>query len=200
MTQGTYGQESTEKEGVPVVPSWKAVEHTHTSVNRQTGSALDESLHVLSSQISAVDVDIYVRAQDGALLQTLFRFIQQTGFGGGVSRGYGQFEVLSIEPLKWPEIHRANAEVWLGSGVPLATYNTVGKYRVKIKYGKVGNGFFTTSPWKYPLVMLEPGSTFELSSPWQGYAGQMISRIAENPAVQHFGLVLTAPAWISSYE
>lgn len=169
---------------------------THTTINRQTGGPMDGQLYTVTGWTTDRSLEIYCHTDDIELLQELSRIVAYTGIGGGISRGYGQIDLHSIEPFAWPTIENANAEVWLGHGIPAATYSTRGKYRIQVKYGKVANGLWDTTPWKYPFILFNPGSTFEVDH-WNGYVGSVIKGVAEKQEVRQLAFTVTVPACVS---
>lgn len=192
MISGQYASLSSETYSVSPMVS---VERTHTMVHRQTGAAMEGSLYTMSGWMPSDGLDIYCRTEEVELLEALSKIVTSTGVGGGVSRGYGKVHLQSIQPEHWPSLEKPNAEVWLGHAAPGQSYSTAGKYRLRVKYGKVANGLWNTTPWKHPMILFEPGSTFVVDAT-DGYVGRVMQGIAERPEVRQLAFTVTVPARI----
>lgn len=141
-------------------------------------------------------VTIYLRIADGELDTTrqLFDDLRATGYGKRKSVGYGE-----IESYKWQEfdgfkqIEGVNAFVSLSHFVPAQNDPIDGRWKINVKYGKLGGEWATTKPFKRPLVMLEPGSWFRTDMQRDWY-GRLVSGVsADRPEVVQYGLAFAVP-------
>jgi hypothetical protein len=93
----------------------------------------------------------------------------------------------------------------LSNYVPCQNDPQTGFYKAITKYGKLGGHFASSSiipdsnptPFKYPLVMFEPGSVFEMDNMKTHY-GRIIQGIhfADNVNIVHYGMAYPMPLTI----
>lgn len=149
--------------------------------------------------VSSGCISIYAHVADGYEhdLQRLFELMAQGGFGKKRTTGKGAFTVAGFEPFngfELPEGVTANGFVTLSHFVPAATDPTDGAWKVRVKYGKLGDEkTFCGNPFKKPLIMLQPGAVFRAESPkqWYGRLVHNISFIPDDGVVQYgFGFAV----------
>ncbi len=172
-------------------------ETLHTGVNRETGGAFEGSFFVRDEQWSRGPVQIYVWTHDPHLTEMLARVLAYQGIGGGLSRGYGQVDWAGWEPWTTPPVAHPTAEIWLGHGVPALNGPPGLAYRLHTKYGRIW-GTHYHSPWKAPILQVEPGAVWPLSHPWRGWTGRALTEVAVAPEVVDFGFTVTVPADLNS--
>lgn len=125
-------------------------------------------------------LDIYVRCQEEWFdkIEILFKACSKAGFGRDKSIGMGSFRIMEIEPFnRFRDIDGANGFVNLSSMVPARDDPTDAFYRIRTKYGKIGEGV-SVNPFKSPLIQIEPGAVFRIHGVGREYYGQMIDNIA----------------------
>ncbi len=171
----------------------RSVETLHTGVDRQTGGAFEGSFFAREGQWSAEPVQIYVWTDAPQLTEMLARVVAYQGIGGELSRGYGQVDWTGWEPWTVPLVTGPTAEIWLGHGVPAIDASPGLAYRLHTKYGRVW-GTHYPSPWKTPILQVQPGAVWPLLRPWKGWTGRTLTDVALAPQVVDFGLTVTVPA------
>lgn len=164
----------------------------HTGINRETGGALEGGLFVRDGQWNAGPVTVYVQTRDPRLTEMLARVIAYQGIGGNLSRGYGQVEWGEWAPWTVPAVPTPTAEIWLGHGVPALDGPPGLAYRLHTKFGRVW-GPHHQSPWKAPIMQVEPGAVWPLRKPWKGWTGRALTAVAMAPEVVDFGFTVTVP-------
>jgi len=136
----------------------------HNMIDRQSGTTSGSGEFFASPTTffkdhcfeSWLDTDIYTLEQ----LQELFQFIQLHGFGKDKNTGKGRFEI-KVEPFTWPNCNHYNAYLCLSNMVPAHSDNVLSSYNGKAKFAKIGGDYATSeTPFKYPLLMFEPGAVF----------------------------------------
>lgn len=141
-------------------------------------------------------LDLYARATDAGLqdLLSLLNKLSEVGFGRDKGVGYGQFELSPQPPeqLDWDNLSDANGFVNLSSYVPAVNDPTDGRYRLRVKEGRLGESF-AYGEKKLPLLQIEAGAVFRTKVPCAVY-GRMIKDIAPNyPEVVQCGLAVAIP-------
>ena len=149
---------------------------TRTAVDRITGSAREGRLFVSMETFYGpghkFDVWHKVDEADDELLGCLsecWRWVERNGFGRGKSRGHGSFRIerrdgqtLAPAGAELPHVDEPNGFVTLSAWVPKKDDPTTVTYRTRIKRGKLAEALAIPSPWKKPLLMLEPGALAKL--------------------------------------
>lgn len=173
----------------------------HARINRLTGTTAEEgSLYELREQMpSDNQITLYALVRDGALdtLQTLFLSLSKIGFGKKKSSGKGAFSLEAIEHADFPPIDRTDGFVILSHYVPAAADPTDGFYKVRIKFGRLGEHFaLALNPFKRPLTMLEPGAVFRTPDglPPKPFYGRIVPNVApQRPEVVQCGYAIAVP-------
>lgn len=157
----------------------------------RTSNSTSDGGGLFGDRLFAIDghaeLSIYLRVTDDFAdrLLSLFRELEQTGFGSDSSIGKGQFELASeLESLpKLDSIRDANGVFVLSTFQPGPTDPTAGYWEAFTKYGKLGPDFGLENVFKRPQVMLQPGACFRgaMSRGWLGRAIPMTDLLA--PAV-----------------
>lgn len=125
-------------------------------------------------------------------LKELFRDFKYFGYGKRKAVGYGAIDTLGFTPFEgFPVPDGANGFVALSAFVPLPDDPTEGCWRLRVKYGRLGEEFaFSENPFKKPLVMLEPGSVFYDMQVKEHYGRMLKDVSAVHPEVVHYGYAL----------
>lgn len=164
--------------GIPM--EWHEQRAPHNTINRLTGRTpesgglffVDEWWPSENSQSR----DVYVSSRmEGSELEDLFGAVGEWGFGKDSSIGRGRFTVR-VEPdesgLTAPA---GNRRMSLSHGV-LTDNMTCPRYRLHPVYAKIGGELsMRHSPFKYPLMLLQPGSTFTPDG--AGPFGELLSQV-----------------------
>jgi len=145
---------------------------TRTAVDRITGSAREGRLFVSMETFYGPErrFEVWHKIEEGqeGLLERVsawWKWIERNGFGRGKSRGHGAFRIdqrLTDAADELPQVAQPNGFVTLSAWVPKAGDPTNVTYRTRIKRGKLAEARAIPSPWKKPLLMLEPGAMARL--------------------------------------
>ncbi|MCB9367143.1 MAG: hypothetical protein H6508_08195 [Calditrichaeota bacterium] len=143
-------------------------------------------------------LDLYVRATEQGLaeLLSLLRDLSRIGYGRDKGVGVGQFELATEHPqeLDWDNLDHANGFVSLSSFVPAADDPTDGRWRLRVKYGRLGENAGGDNPFKKPLIQLEAGATFKTGSRPSPFYGRMVKELAPGfPEAVQCGLTVAVP-------
>lgn len=173
-------------------PAWQDTVVMRTAVDRITWSGREGALFDDHYDFFRDDtrLTVWMRLRDNwdtpknrERLMQWWRGVERAGFGGRVSTGAGQFDIiggLESADEQLPRAENANAFVTLSSFVPRAGDPTAGWWEHHVKRGKLGAHFSTNAPpgrddphvWKKPLIMFTPGSTFVThTAPREWYGG-----------------------------
>ncbi|MCK4818725.1 hypothetical protein KA005_23335 [bacterium] len=126
-------------------------------------------------------------------LERIFEYVAEEGFGKDKSTGKGYFEFEIKEGIDLPEPQETNAFMTLSSFIPTEQDPTNGHYRITHKYGKLG-GLYAKgvpdvdgNPFKRPLIMFSPGSTFydDTYSSAKVY-GSLLKNVHHNEKIRHY--------------
>ncbi len=149
--------------------------------------------------VSGGSISIYAHVAEGYEqdLQRLFELLAQGGYGKKRTTGKGAFNVINFERFNGfdlPEGTSPNGFVTLSHFVPAATDPTDGAWKVRVKYGKLGDEkTFCGNPFKKPLIMLQPGAVFRTENPKPWY-GRLVEHIAfTDPDVVQYGFGFAVP-------
>jgi len=148
---------------------------TRTAVDRITSSAREGRLFVADETFYGPGrtFDVWHKLDEGndKLLERLtrwWRWVERNGFGRGKSTGHGAFRVegegLVEAGAELPQVERPNGFVTLSAWVPRRGDPTKVTYRTRVKRGKLAEALALPSPWKKPLLMLEPGAVARLKN------------------------------------
>jgi len=164
---------------------WRFVQTPHAALSRATettgtvGEGDDSGRFFLTDLSTLVEGDtlaLYLRAEGdwAAWVADLLEATAPLGFGRDRSTGAGAYQVLGLEPwagfAPFPE---ADGFVSLSSYCPAREDPTRGRWRLRLKYGKLGENAGDGNPFKRPLLQLEPGALFYTGAaprPWYGRA------------------------------
>ena len=171
----------------------------HNSVDRATGSTLEQALY-RSSYLWDGELDVYTRIQDSwlPLVKRCFELVGVRGYGGGASRGLGAFTVEQIDLPSNLEARTPNGFITLSRCTPTIDMPTRCQYRLDIKYGRLGQERASAkNPFKLPVAMLCPGAVFWGSPPVDGWCGELVSGVSlaeEFQDVVQCGIAITLPS------
>ena len=182
----------------PAPELWHRFDVLHASINRLTntttgpeGERATEG-HLFSTRLSlpaSTDSDspqvlplcVYLRAGDpwGAWVPEMLQDMAPLGFGSDRSTGVGAYEVIGVEPFDgFGPLDGANGFISLSSYCPARTDPTRGRWKIRIKYGKLGENAGDGNPFKRPLIQFEPGAVFLTDGPPKPFYGRTVTGIA----------------------
>lgn len=159
----------------------------HNKIDRQSGTTSG------SGELFAGPVTFYHNLSFDSWLQTdqydleklqeLFAFISIHGFGKDKNTGKGKYDI-SIEPYTWAECPEYNAYLNLSNMVPAESDNARSSYSTNTKFGKVGGDFAVSeTPFKYPVLLMQPGAVFSALETQASPRGQLLTNIHPNPKI-----------------
>jgi CRISPR-associated protein Csm4 len=178
----------------------------HAKVDRLLGTAIDGGLFTTNDNFySNNDFEAYCKIGPRFSEETLkncLDFINVDGFGRKKSTGKGEIH-CKLEKIDDGFVNAdANAFMALSNYVPSQDDPRKGFYKLITKYGKLGGHFANSSiipdsnptPFKYPLIMLEPGSVFKIENK-KTYYGRIVQDIhfANNINIVHYGIAYPMP-------
>ncbi len=182
---------------------WQNVQIPHASIGRDTGRTGEEGSFFTTdgAVLPGGELDIYLRVLDDGWLErvtSLLVALSRAGFGRDKSTGYGEFALLGTEPtddLTGPE--QPGGFVSLSTMVPAANDPCEGRFRLRTKFGKVGEGAGVNNPFKRPLVQIQPGAAFRTDAPVRPFYGSLVTNIApgDSRVVQNCYCLAAASRW-----
>lgn len=172
---------------------------TRTAVDRVTGSAREGRLFMAAETFyqPPARFDIWHKLAEGEDIERFkrcWRWIEANGFGKRKSAGAGAFKITRLlEPEDLPQADNPNAFMSLSAWTPAAADPTDATYKTRVKRGKLAEQYALPSPWKKPLLMLEPGAIArlpegEMLKDWYGRLITDVHWSQEN--IVQFGLAL----------
>jgi CRISPR-associated protein Csm4 len=161
----------------------------HNRIHRITGRTPDEGGLFFTEELWTTGLrqyrDVYVQTslpQDR--LEELFRQVARWGYGKDATWGRGRFDGV--------EFFREDGGLFDGKGTRAMslshgslTANMVRpRYQLETHYGRLGGVYASSSsPFKFPLLLLKPGSTFDAGP---GPFGELLHEVHPSmPAVRH---------------
>jgi CRISPR-associated protein Csm4 len=180
-------------------PGLESFSTTHVAINRETGTALPGQLFDQEeAMVEAGGLSIYALVNDSYAekLAQLFKNFCRAGYGRRKSVGKGHLEYKGMEKFDgFAPIKDPNGFISLSSFVPAEKDPSNGYYRLRVKYGKVGEEKGKENPFKRPLIQLEPGACFFAES-IKGFYGRMVRDIAVDKDIVQYGYCLALPVRI----
>jgi len=173
----------------------------HVWLDRRTntspeGALREEDATWLDPAVQYLSVYARVEPDFAPRLRDLWASLAASGFGKRKSVGMGAFEFVSMERFDaFRDVSGPDGFVSLSHFVPAASDPADGDYGVLVKYGKLGEEFAASeNPFKRPLVMLTPGSSFRTGGPPRDWYGRTVAGIAPtHPEVLQVAFALVLP-------
>ena len=167
-------------------------------ISRLTGTTGEQGNLFGFKEYWIPEVVIYGKVEEAHedFLKGLFGEFGRSGYGKRKAVGYGAIDRLEFSRFEgFPSPAGTNGFITLSAFVPSPGDPTDGRWRLRVKYGRLGEEFaFGGNPFKKPLVMLEPGSVF-YDTPVREYYGQMVGEVsAFHSEVVQYGYALPVPA------
>jgi len=178
---------------------------TTTGGDEETGASLFE-LHGWVPGPGSTGISVYIADRTGRaidLVVELMRDVELSGFGKKKSSGMGAFRIEG-DPVEWepPSTNgKANGFVSLSGFVPARNDPTSGFWQILVKHGKLGEEYAVGGdPFKYPWIVLEPGSSFVTREPPGEVYGRMLRGISRKypDVVVQYGYAFPVPMVIPS--
>jgi CRISPR-associated protein Csm4 len=199
----------------PQAAPWTHFEVSHASLNRLTeattgpegdpeGGAFFQTDLTAPSDRDSDHLTLYLRAAEGwaERVGDLLQSLSLLGFGRDRSTGVGAFAVDEIAPCAdFGALPGANGFVSLSSYCPAAADPTRGRWRVRLKYGKLGENAGAGNPFKRPLIQFEPGAVFWTDAPPRAFYGRAVTDLAPGmPEAVHCCYTLAVPCLLPPAE
>ncbi|QCQ23223.1 type III-A CRISPR-associated RAMP protein Csm4 [Desulfoglaeba alkanexedens] len=168
----------------------------HNSIDRSTGTT-PETGGLFFEEVIFPGPDgrrqIFLQAGEPCegQLERLLTFVGETGFGSNASTGNGHFQ-WEIEEEKELFSTGGNRAMSLSHGV-ISENMRASSYKQHVHFGKLGGDLAKGgySPFKYPILMAQPGTTFDPAD--TGPFGAIIKGVHHDPAlaqVRHYAMHL----------
>jgi CRISPR-associated protein Csm4 len=183
-------REGKQPKGEPHHDPWIPILTPHASLDRNTLSTGEKGeggfyeTESMALDHQPPEIDFYVRCQPGwdNKVKELFAATAKSGFGKDKSIGSGAFEIEGIEPFgRFAKLPQANGFISLSSMVPAENDPIDARYRLRTKYGKLGEGS-QENPFKRPLLQMEPGAAFKVAGQLKEFYGRVVTDIAPGKA------------------
>ncbi|UOF92512.1 hypothetical protein LSG31_10340 [Fodinisporobacter ferrooxydans] len=158
----------------------------HAIIDRTTGTSLTEGgLYETSYRWFSMNISLYFQIFDLSWenrIDDLMKYLEYEGIGAKKSIGYGRFRIITKQHMQVRRINNPNGFVVLSHFVPSRDDSTNGFYKIKTKYGRLGEEFskgVSVNPFKKPILMIEHGACFYTQKP-QKFCGRILSNISFN--------------------
>ncbi len=173
----------------PAPDPWVPWQIPHAAISRHTDTTTglrdDEGGNFFLTDMEVLAqgdlLSLYLRADDewADRVPQMLAELAPLGFGRDRSVGAGAFEVVEMQPYNgFGDLPGANGFVSLSSYCPAQHDPTRGRWRVRLKYGKLGEHAGGGYPFKRPLIQLEPGAVFLTNGPPRPYYGRAVAGVA----------------------
>ncbi len=208
--QGRIGQESLFTQWLaaskpaeaknPAMPNQLRMNQPHVTIDRQSGSVLDQGGLFFSSATwyrPGSVLDLYVETAEIEFFEKLFNHLAETGFGADRSTGKGHFSFqrdagFDPGPFAKEGSHRLSLSVCAASD----TRAFSGYWTPFVKHGRAWSGFGEHNPFKKPFFAFAEGSLFA-SMPDSGY---LLRNVHSDPKLVQIGWPLTIPVTLEGHH
>ena len=182
--------------GTPMTMAYRP----HVSIDRITGSVLDQGGLFFSKALwyrPGTQLDLYVKADDVDVFETLFRHVEAVGYGADRSSGMGHFRFwrdasFDADTFNIEGTHRLSLSVC--TAATLSEFE--GYWHPMVKRGRAWSGFGQSNPYKKPFFAFAEGSLFR-KMPEQGY---LLRNIHSDGKIVQVGWPLTIPVTLEGYH
>ena len=167
-----------------------AINMTHNTINRLTGTTVDNSLFTNVEYFANGNLDFFIKLREDFPLEKLKKYIEYVslnGFGKKASTGKGAFQILSLEENKTSfKVENPNAFMVLSNYIPkVGDYEEVLSVKTLTKFGKVG-GNEDNNPFKKPFICFEAGSLFKGTA--DNIKGKLLEDLHYEKSIVQFGI------------
>lgn len=162
----------------------KTVLTLHNTISRQTNTTLDEGgLYDLPETFSTVShMTLYLKVVDDweDKIERCLKLLGEMGIGKRRTTGKGGFSVFEFAPFDgFDFLDGANGFVSLSHFIPANDDPAHGNYKTLVKYPKLDREYaISPNPFKYPLILLVPGSVFFTGSTPRLFYGRALQKVA----------------------
>ncbi|RMF80840.1 MAG: hypothetical protein D6739_09880 [Nitrospirae bacterium] len=178
-------------------PTAAAQVRPHNRIDRQRATTPESGgLYFVETRVYPRGARLTVYVETDALDETelagLFGDVGHWGYGRDASSGLGRFRV-EVRPYEGSLFdHPGSRRLSLSHGA-IDGSTPRARYRLHTHYGRLGGTFAQddTSPFKRPVLLAEPGATFDGAG---GLAGALLQGVhGERPEIRHHAFHLTLP-------
>jgi CRISPR-associated protein Csm4 len=178
---------SPEKPPTVAFSPWVTTHTPHATIDRMTMTTGGEGsagnlYETTEKHLPHKDVDVYLRSLAGqeAMVEKNLEQIGRCGFGKDKSVGLGRFTVKNVEKTTdLREVETVEGFINLSSFVPAANDPKDGYWRLRVKYGRLGENAGEGNPFKKPLLQIEPGAVFKNTRPYlKPWYGRMVESLS----------------------
>ena len=173
---------------------WNRWRIEHIAIDRNTFTAAEGQLYqteviylsdgeAMKDQSAHNFLDLYLLAESEEWKERardLLQGVALSGYGKDKSTGSGHFQIKGevVEVTSnFYSIQGVNGFVSLSSFVPAAGDPVDGRWKIRVKFGRLGENAGGGMFLKHPLIQFEPGAAFRHNSP-NYYYGRMVKNIA----------------------
>lgn len=188
-------------------------EFLHTSIDRISGSALEKHLYQQEETFYAENTvfDLYCKIyypMTPEKFNKCLEYINISGFGKDKSSGKGNVELKITDESVDFSLNNPNAFMNLSNYVPKKDDPVNGNYDIFTKFGKLGGDFANSphdgsgiiKPFKKPVLMIKPGSTFYTDNCKEFY-GRVVDNIrTDNGYIKQYGISYPIPIKIGEND
>lgn len=173
----------------PVFDAWMRVKVAHAALDRITdttgGGAEGEGGNFFETELLALShgdtMSIYLRAEDdwAQWVAQSLEDMAPLGFGRDRSTGSGAYQVIGLET--WTEfaaLDGANGFISMSSYCPARSDPIAGRWRIRLKHGRLGENAGAGNPFKRPLLQFEPGAVFLTKEAPRLFYGRVVPEVA----------------------
>ena len=178
------------------VPMPQLIDRLHSTIDRLSGTTDGEGNLFSEPEYRTDALYFLLDGEEAELVVTALRFLEDFGWGGGNSVGYGLFAATAGESPLGAAVAEPDRFITLSLYHPRAdelTHFKTGEawYELVVRKGKVGGHFLQAGDfWKRSVLMFAPGSTFPAMAEKQVYGRNPIVKKRQDGLpfdVQQFG-------------
>ena len=188
-----YEADAWEKVQVPIP---KRIDRLHSTIDRLSGTTDGAGTLFSEPEYRTDALYFLLDGEEAELVVTALRFLEDFGWGGGNSVGYGHFAATAGESPLGAAVAEPDRFITLSLYHPrpdeLEPFkNGEAWYELVVRKGKVGGHFLQVGDfWKRSVLMFAPGSTFPIIAEKQAYGRNPIVKGRKDGLpfdVQQFG-------------
>jgi CRISPR-associated protein Csm4 len=157
------------------------VRAAHNHINRHTGRTPETGGLFFTEEEWTFGLasyrDVYLRTElEQSRVKELFELVGRTGFGKDATWGRGLFADVEVEEDRSGLFEgRGKRQMSLSHGVLTSNMRNA-RYKIETHYGRAGGTYsITESPFKYPMLLLQPGATFDAGD--EGPYGELMNDV-----------------------
>ena len=195
-SDGSYYESDVWEKLASEVPVPRRTDRLHSTIDRLSGTTDGEGNLFSEPEYRMDALYFLLDGEEAELVVTSLRFLEDFGWGGGNSVGYGHFAATANESPLEADVTEPDRFITLSLYHPrpteLAHFKTEEAwYELVVRKGKVGGHFLQAGDfWKRSALMFAPGSTFPVIAEKQAYGRNPIVKGRKDGLpfdVQQFG-------------